>query len=100
MLLYSKDERTRMFVEEAHILSRHLSLAPWVLWVSSVLRSVPRHGCSAVDPESTRPPQSQPHVPPPLQVVEFDTPSVLLSNDSSRFYAMCAAAENKVAVKG
>ncbi|KAM6223919.1 ATP-binding cassette sub-family C member 5-like [Rhynchocyon petersi] len=35
------------------------------------------------------------------QVVEFDTPSVLLSNDSSRFYAMfAAAAENKVAVKG
>ncbi|EAW78307.1 ATP binding cassette subfamily C member 5 [Homo sapiens] len=34
------------------------------------------------------------------QVVEFDTPSVLLSNDSSRFYAMFAAAENKVAVKG
>ncbi|XP_006884122.1 PREDICTED: multidrug resistance-associated protein 5 isoform X2 [Elephantulus edwardii] len=35
------------------------------------------------------------------QVVEFDTPSVLLSNDSSRFYAMfVAAAENKVAVKG
>lgn len=35
-----------------------------------------------------------------LQVVEFDTPSVLLSNDSSRFYAMFAAVENKVAVKG
>uniref|UniRef100_A0A6I8P5C9 ATP binding cassette subfamily C member 5 n=1 Tax=Ornithorhynchus anatinus TaxID=9258 RepID=A0A6I8P5C9_ORNAN len=34
------------------------------------------------------------------QVVEFDTPSVLLSNDNSRFYAMFAAAENKVAVKG
>uniref|UniRef100_A0A8D0P8K8 ATP-binding cassette sub-family C member 5 n=1 Tax=Sus scrofa TaxID=9823 RepID=A0A8D0P8K8_PIG len=34
------------------------------------------------------------------QVVEFDTPSVLLSNDSSRFYAMFAAAENKIAVKG
>ncbi|GAB5576623.1 multidrug resistance-associated protein 5 isoform X2 [Prionailurus iriomotensis] len=34
------------------------------------------------------------------QVVEFDTPSVLLSNDSSRFYAMFAAVENKVAVKG
>ncbi|KAM9005720.1 ATP-binding cassette sub-family C member 5 isoform 3-T5 [Sarcophilus harrisii] len=34
------------------------------------------------------------------QVVEFDTPAVLLSNDSSRFYAMFAAAENKVAVKG
>ncbi|XP_004713507.1 ATP-binding cassette sub-family C member 5 isoform X1 [Echinops telfairi] len=34
------------------------------------------------------------------QVVEFDTPSVLLSNDSSRFYAMFAAADNKVAVKG
>ncbi|KAG8516048.1 Multidrug resistance-associated protein 5 [Galemys pyrenaicus] len=34
------------------------------------------------------------------QVVEFDTPSVLLSNDSSRFYAMFAASENKVAVKG
>uniref|UniRef100_A0A8D0WNG2 ATP-binding cassette sub-family C member 5 n=1 Tax=Sus scrofa TaxID=9823 RepID=A0A8D0WNG2_PIG len=33
-------------------------------------------------------------------VVEFDTPSVLLSNDSSRFYAMFAAAENKIAVKG
>uniref|UniRef100_A0A8C6AVS6 ATP-binding cassette sub-family C member 5 n=1 Tax=Monodon monoceros TaxID=40151 RepID=A0A8C6AVS6_MONMO len=34
------------------------------------------------------------------QVVEFDTPSVLLSNDGSRFYAMFAAAENKIAVKG
>ncbi|XP_036099659.1 multidrug resistance-associated protein 5 isoform X5 [Molossus molossus] len=34
------------------------------------------------------------------QVVEFDTPSVLLSNDSSRFYAMFAATENKIAVKG
>ncbi|XP_024897990.1 multidrug resistance-associated protein 5 isoform X3 [Pteropus alecto] len=34
------------------------------------------------------------------QVVEFDTPSVLLSNDSSRFYAMFAAKENKIAVKG
>uniref|UniRef100_A0A8C0N8S6 ATP binding cassette subfamily C member 5 n=1 Tax=Canis lupus familiaris TaxID=9615 RepID=A0A8C0N8S6_CANLF len=31
------------------------------------------------------------------QVVEFDTPSVLLSNDSSRFYAMFAAVENKQA---
>uniref|UniRef100_F7F2X7 ATP-binding cassette sub-family C member 5 n=1 Tax=Ornithorhynchus anatinus TaxID=9258 RepID=F7F2X7_ORNAN len=30
------------------------------------------------------------------QVVEFDTPSVLLSNDNSRFYAMFAAAENKL----
>ncbi|XP_058044805.1 ATP-binding cassette sub-family C member 5 isoform X3 [Ahaetulla prasina] len=34
------------------------------------------------------------------QVMEFDTPAALLSNDSSRFYAMFAAAENKVAVKG
>uniref|UniRef100_A0A8D0E2P0 ATP-binding cassette sub-family C member 5 n=1 Tax=Salvator merianae TaxID=96440 RepID=A0A8D0E2P0_SALMN len=34
------------------------------------------------------------------QVVEFDTPSVLLSNENSRFYAMFAAAENKIAVKG
>ncbi|CAK6441862.1 unnamed protein product [Pipistrellus nathusii] len=34
------------------------------------------------------------------QVVEFDPPSVLLSNDSSRFYAMFAATENKIAVKG
>ncbi|XP_026577525.1 multidrug resistance-associated protein 5 isoform X3 [Pseudonaja textilis] len=34
------------------------------------------------------------------QVVEFDTPAALLSNDNSRFYAMFAAAENKVAVKG
>ncbi|KAK1344094.1 hypothetical protein QTO34_014653 [Cnephaeus nilssonii] len=34
------------------------------------------------------------------EVVEFDTPSVLLSNDSSRFYAMFAATENKIAVKG
>ncbi|XP_020669173.3 ATP-binding cassette sub-family C member 5 isoform X2 [Pogona vitticeps] len=34
------------------------------------------------------------------QVVEFDTPSALLSNENSRFYAMFAAAENKIAVKG
>ncbi|KAM3834515.1 ATP-binding cassette sub-family C member 5 isoform 4-T4 [Vipera latastei] len=34
------------------------------------------------------------------QVMEFDTPSALLSNENSRFYAMFAAAENKVAVKG
>ncbi|XP_039343186.1 multidrug resistance-associated protein 5 isoform X5 [Mauremys reevesii] len=34
------------------------------------------------------------------QVVEFDTPSALLSNENSRFYAMFAAADNKVAVKG
>ncbi|XP_044278252.1 multidrug resistance-associated protein 5 isoform X3 [Varanus komodoensis] len=34
------------------------------------------------------------------QVVEFDTPSALLSNENSRFFAMFAAAENKVAVKG
>uniref|UniRef100_A0A8B9BMI2 ATP-binding cassette sub-family C member 5 n=1 Tax=Anser brachyrhynchus TaxID=132585 RepID=A0A8B9BMI2_9AVES len=34
------------------------------------------------------------------QVVEFDTPSALLANENSRFYAMFAAAENKVAVKG
>ncbi|XP_060540944.1 ATP-binding cassette sub-family C member 5 isoform X1 [Pantherophis guttatus] len=34
------------------------------------------------------------------QVMEFDTPAALLSNDNSRFYAMFAAAENKVAVKG
>ncbi|XP_034989512.1 ATP-binding cassette sub-family C member 5 isoform X2 [Zootoca vivipara] len=34
------------------------------------------------------------------QVMEFDTPSVLLSNENSRFYAMFAAAENKIAVKG
>lgn len=35
-----------------------------------------------------------------FQVVEFDTPSALLANENSRFYAMFAAAENKVAVKG
>ncbi|XP_074448191.1 ATP-binding cassette sub-family C member 5 isoform X4 [Larus michahellis] len=29
------------------------------------------------------------------QVVEFDTPSALLANENSRFYAMFAAAENK-----
>ncbi|XP_053165539.1 ATP-binding cassette sub-family C member 5 isoform X2 [Hemicordylus capensis] len=34
------------------------------------------------------------------QVVEFDTPSALLSNENSRFYAIFAAAENKIAVKG
>ncbi|KAH0624286.1 hypothetical protein JD844_007979 [Phrynosoma platyrhinos] len=34
------------------------------------------------------------------KVVEFDTPSALLSNENSRFYAMFAAAENKIAVKG
>ncbi|XP_070609872.1 ATP-binding cassette sub-family C member 5 isoform X3 [Erythrolamprus reginae] len=34
------------------------------------------------------------------QVVEFDTPAALLSNDNSRFYAMFAAAENKITVKG
>ncbi|XP_015267881.1 PREDICTED: multidrug resistance-associated protein 5-like, partial [Gekko japonicus] len=34
------------------------------------------------------------------QVVEFDTPSGLLSNENSRFYAMFAAAENKITVKG
>ncbi|XP_073215273.1 ATP-binding cassette sub-family C member 5 isoform X2 [Lepidochelys kempii] len=34
------------------------------------------------------------------QVVEFDTPPALLSNENSRFYAMFAAADNKVAVKG
>ncbi|XP_066478700.1 ATP-binding cassette sub-family C member 5 isoform X2 [Tiliqua scincoides] len=34
------------------------------------------------------------------QVVEFDTPSALLSNENSRFYSMFAAAENKIAVKG
>uniref|UniRef100_A0A8D0H1W3 ATP-binding cassette sub-family C member 5 n=1 Tax=Sphenodon punctatus TaxID=8508 RepID=A0A8D0H1W3_SPHPU len=34
------------------------------------------------------------------QVVEFDTPPALLANENSRFYAMFAAAENKVAVKG
>ncbi|XP_062987875.1 ATP-binding cassette sub-family C member 5 isoform X2 [Elgaria multicarinata webbii] len=34
------------------------------------------------------------------QVVEFDTPSALLSNENSRFSAIFAAAENKVAVKG
>ncbi|XP_061493478.1 ATP-binding cassette sub-family C member 5 isoform X2 [Rhineura floridana] len=34
------------------------------------------------------------------QVMEFDTPSALLSNENSRFYAMFAAAENKIAVKG
>ncbi|KAM6356957.1 LOW QUALITY PROTEIN: ATP-binding cassette sub-family C member 5 [Alca torda] len=33
------------------------------------------------------------------QVVEFDTPC-LLANENSRFYAMFAAVENKVAVKG
>lgn len=35
-----------------------------------------------------------------FQVVEFDTPTALLANENSRFYAMFAAAENKVAVKG
>uniref|UniRef100_H9GH89 ATP-binding cassette sub-family C member 5 n=1 Tax=Anolis carolinensis TaxID=28377 RepID=H9GH89_ANOCA len=34
------------------------------------------------------------------QVVQFDTPSALLSNENSRFYAMFAAADNKIAVKG
>ncbi|XP_048362920.1 ATP-binding cassette sub-family C member 5 [Sphaerodactylus townsendi] len=34
------------------------------------------------------------------QVVEFDTPSALLSNENSRFSAMFAAAENKITVKG
>lgn len=34
------------------------------------------------------------------QVVEFDTPEALLSNENSRFYAMFAASENNVAVKG
>ncbi|XP_077204240.1 ATP-binding cassette sub-family C member 5 isoform X2 [Paroedura picta] len=34
------------------------------------------------------------------QVVEFDTPSALLSNENSRFSAMFAAAENKLTVKG
>nr|XP_056705401.1 ATP-binding cassette sub-family C member 5 isoform X2 [Euleptes europaea] len=34
------------------------------------------------------------------QVVEFDTPSALLSNENSRFSAMFAAAENKTTVKG
>ncbi|XP_067851301.1 multidrug resistance-associated protein 5 isoform X2 [Heptranchias perlo] len=34
------------------------------------------------------------------QVMEFDKPSVLLANENSRFCAMFAAAENKVAVKG
>ncbi|KAL7991103.1 hypothetical protein Chor_014533, partial [Crotalus horridus] len=34
------------------------------------------------------------------QVTEFDTPSALLSNENSRFSAMFAAADNKVAVKG
>ncbi|XP_015687188.1 multidrug resistance-associated protein 5 [Protobothrops mucrosquamatus] len=34
------------------------------------------------------------------QVTEFDTPSALLSNENSRFSAMFAAVENKVAVKG
>ncbi|KAM8953932.1 ATP-binding cassette sub-family C member 5 isoform 2-T2 [Pelodytes ibericus] len=34
------------------------------------------------------------------QVMEFDTPSVLLSNENTRFYSMFAAADNKVTVKG
>uniref|UniRef100_UPI00398E7376 ATP-binding cassette sub-family C member 5 isoform X1 n=2 Tax=Pristiophorus japonicus TaxID=55135 RepID=UPI00398E7376 len=34
------------------------------------------------------------------QVMEFDKPSVLLANENSRFCAMFAVAENKVAVKG
>ncbi|XP_075427000.1 ATP-binding cassette sub-family C member 5 isoform X2 [Ascaphus truei] len=34
------------------------------------------------------------------QVTEFDTPSVLLSNENTRFYSMFAAAENKTTVKG
>ncbi|XP_066459128.1 ATP-binding cassette sub-family C member 5 isoform X1 [Eleutherodactylus coqui] len=34
------------------------------------------------------------------QVMEFDTPSALLSNENTRFYSMFAAAENKVTVKG
>ncbi|KAG8444998.1 hypothetical protein GDO86_009951 [Hymenochirus boettgeri] len=34
------------------------------------------------------------------QVVEFDTPSVLLSNENSRFFSMFAAVENKITVKG
>ncbi|XP_054839830.1 ATP-binding cassette sub-family C member 5 isoform X3 [Eublepharis macularius] len=34
------------------------------------------------------------------QVMEFDTPSALLSNENSRFYAMFAASENKITVKG
>ncbi|XP_053314480.1 ATP-binding cassette sub-family C member 5 [Spea bombifrons] len=34
------------------------------------------------------------------QVMEYDTPSALLSNENSRFYAMFAAVENKVTMKG
>ncbi|XP_053566295.1 ATP-binding cassette sub-family C member 5 isoform X1 [Bombina bombina] len=34
------------------------------------------------------------------QVTEFDTPSVLLSNENTRFYSMFAAADNKLTVKG
>ncbi|XP_069474938.1 ATP-binding cassette sub-family C member 5 isoform X2 [Ambystoma mexicanum] len=34
------------------------------------------------------------------QVMEFDTPSVLLSNENTRFYAMFAAVENKMTTKG
>ncbi|XP_029471856.1 multidrug resistance-associated protein 5 isoform X1 [Rhinatrema bivittatum] len=34
------------------------------------------------------------------QVMEFDMPSILLSNENSRFYAMFAAVENKITIKG
>ncbi|OCT78465.1 hypothetical protein XELAEV_18029562mg [Xenopus laevis] len=34
------------------------------------------------------------------QVMEFDTPSVLLSNSNTRFFSMFAAVENKITVKG
>ncbi|XP_073445373.1 ATP-binding cassette sub-family C member 5 [Dendrobates tinctorius] len=34
------------------------------------------------------------------QVMEFDTPSALLSNENTRFYSMFAAADNKITVKG
>ncbi|XP_078521976.1 ATP-binding cassette sub-family C member 5 isoform X2 [Lissotriton helveticus] len=34
------------------------------------------------------------------QVMEFDTPSVLLSNENTRFYSMFAAVENKMTTKG
>ncbi|XP_072264457.1 ATP-binding cassette sub-family C member 5 [Pyxicephalus adspersus] len=34
------------------------------------------------------------------QVMEFDTPSALLSNENTRFFSMFAAADNKITVKG
>uniref|UniRef100_A0A6I8QHH6 ATP-binding cassette sub-family C member 5 n=1 Tax=Xenopus tropicalis TaxID=8364 RepID=A0A6I8QHH6_XENTR len=34
------------------------------------------------------------------QVMEYDTPSALLSNENTRFFSMFAAVENKITVKG